>query len=87
MSWSESFPDEQVRIINALYNAWQVLPTGIGLHEEELSKQASLELSDLVKEVVRLRSKGVVATGHGSDNDTLGHVWLTEFGRSLREGD
>jgi hypothetical protein len=85
MSWSEDFPDEQVRIINALYNAWVARPTGIGLHEEELSKQARLALNDLVKEVLRLKSKGIVATGHGSDNDQLGRIWLTDFGRSIRE--
>jgi len=78
---------EQEKIVQCLYNAWQAQPTGIGLHEEELCKRTGLELSELVKDVQRLKSKGIVGTGHGADAEELGFIWLTDFGRDMREGD
>ncbi len=84
MSLSD-LPEQQQRIINCLYNAWQAKPDGFGLSEHELMEQAKLELNDLVKEVQRLRAEGLVDTGHGSDDDRFGFAWLSDLGRARRE--
>ena len=79
-------PEEQQKIVNCLYNAWQARRDGIGLSEHELAKQTKLDLNELVKEVQRLKAQSIVDTGHGSDNDRFGDAWLTDYGRALREG-
>ena len=55
--------DEQQKIVDCLYNAWQTRPDGIGLGEHELAEQTKLDMNDLVKEVQLLKARGIIATG------------------------
>jgi hypothetical protein len=78
-------PVEQQKIVNALYNAWLGNPTGPGLAEAELAKQAGMSIDDLVREFQRLRKDGWVDCGLCTDVDRLGFIRLTDDGRDERE--
>jgi DNA-binding MarR family transcriptional regulator len=85
MTFSD-LPEEQQKIVRSLYNEWQANPTGPGLYGDALAKQTGLHVQDLIKEVQRLEARRVVKTGEAYDDDLLGWVQLTDYGRELREG-